>query len=161
LALGKQDFVLALPGAASADAIRLRDLPREYLAPSMQQLHGLCKRDSAEAKAGSGCLLWLDSLASLASLLADEEVPKDTEAQLVQLAAGWPALCAIQAKAMKVTEEGGSANKVAEAKRRVMVSSSERWSLTRLPRRWPTWRSSCAISSCGTRRNASPGWTLW
>jgi hypothetical protein len=121
LALGKQDYVLALPGAASADAIRLRDLPREYLAPSMQQLHGLCKRDSAEAEAGSVCLLWLDSLASLASLLADEEVPKDTEAQLVQLAAGWPALCAIQAKAMKVTKEGGSANKVAEAKRRVMV----------------------------------------
>ena len=121
LALGKQDSVLALPGAASADAIRLRDLPREYLAPSMQQLHGLCKRDSAEAEAGSVCLLWLDSLASLASLLADEEVPKDTEAQLVQLAAGWPALCAIQAKAMKVTKEGGSANKVAEAKRRVMV----------------------------------------
>ena len=121
LALGKQDSVLALPGAASADAIRLRDLPREYLAPSMQQLHGLCKRDSAEAEAGSVCLLWLDSLASLASLLADEEVPKDTEAQLVQLAAGWPALCAIQAKAMKVTKEGGSANEVAEAKRRVMV----------------------------------------
>jgi len=134
--LGKQDSALALPGAASAEgqqdadlppqadgnqdsvlptpapdmvglvlsriAIRLRDLPREYLAPSMRQLHGRCKRDSAEAEAGSVCLLWLDSLASLASLLADEQVPQGTEAQLVQLAAGWPALCAIQAEATKV-----------------------------------------------------------
>ena len=58
LALGKQDSVLALPGAASADAIRLRGLPREYLSPSMQQLHGLYKRDSAEAEAGSVCLRW-------------------------------------------------------------------------------------------------------
>ena len=39
----------------------------------------------------------------------------------MQLAAGWPALCAIQAKALKVIKEGGSANEVAEAKRRVMV----------------------------------------
>ena len=66
-------------------------------------------------------MLWLDSLASLASLLADEEVPKDTEARLVQLAAGWPALCVIQAKAMKVTKEGGSANRVAEAEARRII----------------------------------------
>ena len=89
-------------------AIRLRDLPRECLAPSMRQLRGRCKRDSAEAEAGSVCLLWLDSLASLASLLADEQVPQDTEAQLVQLAAAWPALCAIQAKATKVTKGGAA-----------------------------------------------------
>ena len=87
-------------------AIRLRDLPREYLAPSMRQLH--VQTGQREAEVGSVCLLWLDSLASLASLLADEEVPKDTEAQLVQLAAGWPALCAIQAKAMTVTKEGAA-----------------------------------------------------
>ena len=74
---GNQDFVLATPApdmvglVLSRIAIRLRDLPREYLAPSMRQLHGLCKRDSAEAEAGSVCLLWLDSLASLPSLLTD------------------------------------------------------------------------------------------
>ena len=56
-------------------AIRLRGLPRGYLAPSMRQLHGRCKRDSAEAEAGSVCLLSLDSLASLASLLGDEQAP--------------------------------------------------------------------------------------
>ena len=39
----------------------------------------------------------------------------------MQVAAGWPALCAIQAEATKVTKGGSSANKVAEARRIVMM----------------------------------------